>query len=418
MKPSRAALVGVALVFCAVGALAQSEIGQQEGFEGARWVDPSGDFYTFTTTYVDTTCFSSNGVFSGTCRDMVTTPGLDGTAQAYKIVDSTASSPDPFSQFTLASPQQFSNMSFFFKNLGNPSSPSSLEISLDLRDTSGDMVFSFHSFGYLNGASGCTIVGGCMQFNMATCNLVDALNPTDFGVGSEVKITIAFDWVAKNADLTATMMSTGAVKTYNNCGFVNAAATELRRLEIHDDGAIAGFLFDQWQLDGGPIAAEEPGVPSEFDSGLLAFITGLGFRTPESQFFFSLILVGITTVSTGVGLKFMAPGRLKLILTGGLAALVACFCVILAMFDLWMLVLALVLGGSTVMGTKEFTNTWRELRASIGRGSQVLDEDGNVQDDALFKVPSNPKGRVERREFVAPPPPTPPEAPTPTGVDE
>lgn len=146
------------------------------------------------------------------------------------------------------------------------------------------------------------------------------------------------------------------------------------------------------------IIPETPTVnePTEFDSGLIAFITGLGFVTPESQFFFSLILVGITLVSGGVGLKFMAPGRLKFGLVAGLTVLVGVFCVVLSMFELWMFVLAIVLAGTILKGSGEVRNTFRELRQSFARGAQDLEQSANsIEPAAAAPAASAPEPEGE-----------------------
>lgn len=104
---------------------------------------------------------------------------------------------------------------------------------------------------------------------------------------------------------------------------------------------------------------------TEFDAGFIAFMTGLGFITAASQFFFALILIGVTTVVTGVLLKFMAPGKMKLILVAGSAMLIGVFAVILSLFDLWQYTLALVLGLTFIKGTTEFRNTFAEVRSML-----------------------------------------------------
>jgi hypothetical protein len=119
-----------------------------------------------------------------------------------------------------------------------------------------------------------------------------------------------------------------------------------------------------------------PDEPAEFDSGLVTFISGLGFITPASQFFFSLILVGIATVAGGVTLKFMAPGRMKLIVVLSVAALTGAFCAILGFFDLWMFLLAIVLAGTIVKGAGEVRNTWREVRETMAQRGEAFQDDG------------------------------------------
>ncbi len=135
--------------------------------------------------------------------------------------------------------------------------------------------------------------------------------------------------------------------------------------------------------------------PSEFDSGLLSFITGLGFITPESQFFFAIIVIGITTVSTGVTIKFMAPGRLKLIVVASSAMLVGVFFAILDLYALWAFTLASVLGGVIVKGSGEFRNTFFELRGALDK---IRAKSGEGEEEEAQEAVSGGLGKTTMEE--------------------
>lgn len=114
--------------------------------------------------------------------------------------------------------------------------------------------------------------------------------------------------------------------------------------------------------DGATFTIPCPAIePPEFDSGLVNTVSSLGFRTPESQFFFALILVGISIV-TSAGLTAMfgeGKGR-----TWGIyvvSALTGLFCILLSFLQLWIYVLSLVVSVVIVLNAGSFTNTFRNL---------------------------------------------------------
>lgn len=143
--------------------------------------------------------------------------------------------------------------------------------------------------------------------------------------------------------------------------------------------------------------------PEEFANGLIPFIVSLGFVTPESQFFFAIILIGLTTVIMAVTLKFMAPGKLKLILVSVPAALVGAFCVLLSLYDLWMFFVASILAATIIQGTTEFRNTWREVRAAIAeRVSGFRAKSGEGFEDQAAAEMSGRNVEVEEGEVDEP----------------
>lgn len=127
-------------------------------------------------------------------------------------------------------------------------------------------------------------------------------------------------------------------------------------------GEVAFYNFENATIT----FADEPVAPSEFSNGLVAFATSIGFQTPESLMLFSLILIGLVTVITGISLKLMTSSRTKNLVIAGSGVLIAIFCVVLLLLDLWMLLVALVLGYTVAFGgVQETKNTLRDAKAFI-----------------------------------------------------
>jgi len=130
-----------------------------------------------------------------------------------------------------------------------------------------------------------------------------------------------------------------------------------------DEGDIGYF----WLGEPIDIPVAESGLnPSEFDTGLKAFFTGLGFRSPESQLFVVLILVGLISVIVAAGSKLLPAGRWKAMTIMVAQVLVGIFGVILLWLQLWMFLLAMVLGVAIVQGAGELRNSLREIQGAIG----------------------------------------------------
>lgn len=184
------------------------------------------------------------------------------------------------------------------------------------------------------------------------------------------------------------IFSNGASTTYTNSGGYTGTGAVAPSVGLGKGPAVAGTGTVYVDDMGGASADNFLGeTPAEFDSGLLAFISGIGFVTPESQFFFAIILVGLTTISGAAALKFMAPGRMKLIIVSSLAMLVGVFCVLLSMFDLWMYVLAVVLGGTIIKGGGDVRSTWHEVRDRLANRSMTINVDTGA---AIATAPAEP----------------------------
>lgn len=101
--------------------------------------------------------------------------------------------------------------------------------------------------------------------------------------------------------------------------------------------------------------------PSEFDTGLKAAVAGLGFATPQSQFLFVLIMVGLGTILAAAATQFFGDGSGRVWMIHGFAALIGIFAVLLLFIELWAYSLALILGTVVARGGREFINTYRSL---------------------------------------------------------
>lgn len=267
-------------------------------------------------------------------------PGMDGTGFKWTFNGGAGSS----GTFSLNTPFAVANMSFFFKtgNIVNENCVFFIE---------GDTGVIFH------GQIAQTSLGAQASGSQTGMNgiVLDA---------NEHELRFVFDWTAK----TWTVSRDGSL--LGSRFFVdmnNAQVTSFR--VFRNLGNPCGPSLDQICLDeGAGVVVGVTTEPGEFDSGLVRAVDSLGFRTQESQFFFSLVLVGIATVVSGVLLKVMGPGRLKVVLVSLIAGLTGIFCVLIGFFDLWMYFLAIVLAGAVVWGAPaEARNTWMEIKAAIQR---------------------------------------------------
>lgn len=106
---------------------------------------------------------------------------------------------------------------------------------------------------------------------------------------------------------------------------------------------------------------------SEFDVGLEGTIAEFGFVSAESQMLFSMILVGMITVATGAGTKLLGSGKWKnwILLSTGI--LIGVMAVIIGFLDLWVMIVATMLGVFAVRGGGEAKNTFFEIRERLRR---------------------------------------------------
>lgn len=141
------------------------------------------------------------------------------------------------------------------------------------------------------------------------------------------------------------------------------------------------------------------GQPSEFDSGLIAFAISAGFISAESQMLFAMILIGLITVATGSASRWVAAGRFKNYLLFGMQALVAVFFVVATFLELWMFLLAFMLGLFAVRGAGEVRSTFFEISGALGRRKGPEDITAAMQGPraALMEVQVN-EGQAEAVE--------------------
>lgn len=134
--------------------------------------------------------------------------------------------------------------------------------------------------------------------------------------------------------------------------------------------------------DCGLSVALPAGEPTEFDRGFSETITAFGFASSESKVLFSLILVGGIHVATGVSAKFMAAGRFKNYMIHGAGAIIGAFTVVVGWLDLWMWLIAFMLGTFAVRGSGEVRNTWLQVQAAIRDRNRprAFDAEGNEMD--------------------------------------
>jgi hypothetical protein len=128
--------------------------------------------------------------------------------------------------------------------------------------------------------------------------------------------------------------------------------------------------------------------PSEFDTGLKSFATGLGFISPESQLLFALILIGITEIIMAFFTGFFGEnGKWKLYTIHGVASVFGAICTLLGYLPFFVLIIAIVMGTTMVQGGRETFNTFKAI---IGRARAAS------QDGPQPIVQGSPDGSPER----------------------
>lgn len=157
--------------------------------------------------------------------------------------------------------------------------------------------------------------------------------------------------------------------------------------------------------------------PSEFDTGFVGFVESLGFKTIQSKMLVTIILVGLMTVMMGLSMRIMPASKMKNIVIGGTAVLVAIFCSILGFLPLWMMTLSLVLAGFTYQGFTDFKNTWSEVKGAFARRPMPMPTAATEPEAAFTPAPTEPM--TPATEPVAPEPEAAPEpALEPAPADE
>lgn len=125
------------------------------------------------------------------------------------------------------------------------------------------------------------------------------------------------------------------------------------------------FRIDDIQVDGAADVVIEDREPAEFDQGLIELLGRLGFVSEGSQLFFVLMLLGFVILGTSAVMKWVASGKLKNNLIGGLQALFAVFAIFLGFLDLWMFLLALILNIFAINTGSVLRNTFWDIRDAV-----------------------------------------------------
>lgn len=362
----RASLLAFLLLVAVVAA--QSEIGQQEDFEDDTvGQDPTASWYTFDRESTGSGGQPSVGVVAD---------GLDSTAKAYRFLSNGGSGgATAWWEFP---EEQYTDIEFYLRIDGVPGGDSSQSYLLHFC-TEGELRSGAYPCRFNDDTN--VIIEYSVQYaeasDVATFKLNGLLSCDSTTIyseagGTEHKINIQIDWSAKEF---TTFLDDVEVTTSSFCTTTHEAIGHMAFYRAVSNDAPT-TIFDQWQLDGGPISVEEgEGDPSEFDSGLIAFAASAGFISQESQLFFALVLIGLATVTTSASSKWVAPGRFKNYLLMGVQTLIAIFCVIAAFLDLWMFLVAFMLGLFAVRGGSEVRNTYHQIREALQRQNEREGDD-------------------------------------------
>lgn len=130
--------------------------------------------------------------------------------------------------------------------------------------------------------------------------------------------------------------------------------------------------------------------PAEFDEGLAATIAEFGFVSAESQMLFSMILIGMATVATGAATKLLAPSKWKNWLVVGVGITIGTMAVIIGFLDLWVAIVATMLGIFAVRGAGEARNTFFEIRERL-RAEAAQEHPNQMEIVNLDAVEADPK---------------------------
>lgn len=105
------------------------------------------------------------------------------------------------------------------------------------------------------------------------------------------------------------------------------------------------------------------GGPAEFDTGLESTIESFGFQTEESKAFFSILFIGLVTVSTSVVSRYVPAGRFKNYIVLGAGATAGIFPLILDWLALWEWFIAFILALFIIRGGAEAINGYHRLKS-------------------------------------------------------
>lgn len=345
-----------------------------EDFEDDATAPPSDDWYDFqSTTSNGSACTGSGG---GGSQAIISSGGSDGGKYFQSNSGPSPGSGFRFSCFQGKNPLDLcesGGVSFYFTAGGGGSTRRAYALGF----TQDGLGINEHSFGVI--VSGTNTIGYVLRILDGQGSNVEVVSFVSTASGWEQAIltpncVTGEHTVEVVGKFTKTFTTGEGARPHSGStglhlwmgGAFTGGSTAATTTEI--DQIDTGMVFSE----GGDVVG---GGGSEFDSGLRAFAASAGFISQESQLFFSLILIGLVTVTTSGSSKWVAPGRFKNYLLMGAQVLVAVFCVIAAFLDLWMFLVAFMVGLFAVRGSQEARNTWFEMQEALARR--------NAPDDAV-----------------------------------
>ncbi len=191
--------------------------------------------------------------------------------------------------------------------------------------------------------------------------------------------------------------------SFGNCTQTSAsyieAATGLEFNLVTDSKNSRSVSFIILNLNDGAtfeIDDSVPNVGSELDQGLKDVAAGIGFRSPESQMMFSMILIALSEIGMAYLTGFFSPGKWQNWVIHTIAATIGIVVVLLGYLEFWILLVAIVLGTTIVNGGRETLNTFRSLAASAR--SRLAGDAGAKPEGVAVEQGQRPRPSLEGQE--------------------
>lgn len=340
-------LLAVPLVF------GQSEIGVQEDFENDTLGQvPSDTWYTGTAYGFQTGSAHTSitvteaGALGGTDQGTTFRTNWAGSSTSNRVV-----------RLELHEPQQFETMSFLWDCEEGGGDRHTVHImgpnqtgDRDDNNAPGDADDEIFRVGF------DIVSGECVPH--VTGNAAPCGPPTADNEGWSVFVT--FDWVNYEFDTTFTNINEGVTSCTDLSFRDGSTATGIGQISLDLSTVFVNSrsYWDQIQFDGGPLETSEFAEPTDFDSGLVAVTQSIGFVTPVSEMFLTLILVGLATVLSA---KFTTgfEGKIRVWFIHGVVVAVGVFTIAVGYLDVWKFLLALTLSTVVHKGTSEILDLIR-----------------------------------------------------------
>lgn len=177
------------------------------------------------------------------------------------------------------------------------------------------------------------------------------------------RFRVDFDWT----ELQASVFADGVVSSNSPRAFCNEDVTKIDTVRFRTGGSgVTRDFVDEFILSEGPTEEEEDLEPTEFDAGFIRAVNAIGFRTPESQMLLVIIIVSIATIGIGAAMSWFNSGKSKNYSVLGIPAALCIFFIVAGFLDLWMFLLALIMGLTAVGAGGVAVNTYHELMAFAG----------------------------------------------------